>query len=189
MGNLKFVVFFIFAPITIALSIASLTNINKNIENYGKVTAKTGVRLFASRPKSVPTIEADPITADAREEILKQYFTKFDSPLLSYTHLIIEEADRLGLDFRLLPAIARQESGLCKIIPENSHNCWGWGITSVATLYFDSYDQAIKVVSQGIKNNYIDEGLTTPQQIMAKYTPQSNGSWANGVTDFMKDLQ
>ena len=34
----------------------------------------------------------------------------------------------MGFDYRLLPAIAMQESTLCRSIPVDSHNCWGWGI-------------------------------------------------------------
>ncbi len=103
--------------------------------------------------------------------------------------MIGDMADKYSLDFRLITAIAQQESNLCRIIPPGSHNCWGWGIHSESNLGFSSYEEGIETVSQGLKENYIDEGLTTPDQIMTKYTPSSNGSWAHGVNTFMSVMQ
>jgi hypothetical protein len=56
-------------------------------------------------------------------------------------------------------------------------------------LGFNSYSDAIETVSKGLKNNYIDEGLVTPDEIMTKYTPSSNGSWAHGVNEFMSEMK
>ncbi|PIX69017.1 hypothetical protein COZ40_00235 [Candidatus Roizmanbacteria bacterium CG_4_10_14_3_um_filter_39_13] len=98
-------------------------------------------------------------------------------------------ADQYTLDYRLIPAIAMQESGLCKHIYEGSHNCWGWGIYGNKVTRFDSYEEAIETISRGIKKNYIDKGLTTPEAIMRKYTPPSDGSWAFGVNTFLKMIE
>ena len=53
---------------------------------------------------------------------------------------------------------------------------------------FSSYEEAIETVAAGIKRNYVDTGLITPEDVMKKYTPSSNGSWANAVTYFFKVL-
>ena len=82
-----------------------------------------------------------------------------------------------------------QESTLCRAIPPNSHNCWGWGIYGNTVTRFDSYEDAIEIVAQGIKTHYLDKGLTTASKIMAKYTPSSKGSWAFGVNTFLKALE
>ncbi len=100
----------------------------------------------------------------------------------------MKESDKNGIDWRLLVAIAQQESNLCKTIPENSFNCWGWGIHSKGTLKFSSYEEAIKTIARGLKRNYIDRGYTTAEEIMQKYTPLSNGSWAQGVSQFMEEI-
>jgi len=65
----------------------------------------------------------------------------------------------------------------------------GWGITGSGSLGFSSYEDGIETVSKGIKTEYIDKGYTTINEIMSKYTPQSNGSWAEGVNTFMSDMQ
>ncbi len=189
MQTIRFLGVVVLIPLTLAISVITLTSLPKPKSQVRIISAKTGVKIFAARPEVVPSIKIEPEVSDARSQILKKYFSEYGSPLLNYASLIIEEADRVGMDFRLLPAIARQESGLCKVIPEDSYNCWGWGITSVGTLKFKSYEEGIKVVTQGLKNNYLDQGLVNPKDIMAKYTPQSNGSWAQGVNEFMKDLE
>ncbi|MDA1317078.1 MAG: hypothetical protein O3B87_03575 [bacterium] len=118
---------------------------------------------------------------DKRVAILKSFFRKYDSPLYEHADFIVKVSDKNGLDYRLIPAIAMQESTACKFIPYNSYNCWGWGIYGSLVTRFDSYPEAIETVAAGLKKGYIDQGLTTPEEIMAKYTPSSNGSWAKGV--------
>ena len=84
---------------------------------------------------------------------------------------------------------SQQESNLCKKIPSGTFNCLGWGVHSKGTLGFSSFEEAIEVVSKGLKENYIDEGLLTPEEIMTKYTPHSDGSWAYGVNLFMNEIE
>lgn len=126
---------------------------------------------------------------DARVANLKIFFRKFGSPLYDYADKIVEVSDRYQFDYRLLPAIAMQESGLCRVIPNDSHNCWGWGIYGNVVTRFDSYDEAIETVSKGIKKEYIDKGLITASAIMQKYTPSSSGSWAYAVNTFLRALE
>ncbi|MFH1826987.1 MAG: hypothetical protein ABH812_00950 [bacterium] len=121
------------------------------------------------------------VAYDIRVSTLKSFFRIHNSPLFDFADHIVQKADEYKFDYRLLPAIAMQESTLCRSIPKNSHNCWGWGIYGNTVTRFDSYDEAIDTISKGLKENYIDHGLITPSQIMAKYTPSSNGSWARAV--------
>lgn len=125
---------------------------------------------------------------DARAANLKAFLRKYNSDLYDHADKIIEVSDKYGFDYRLLPAIAMQESNLCRVIPDDSHNCWGWGIYGTTVTRFDSYDEAIETVGKGIKEHYIDEGLVTASAIMQKYTPPSQGSWQHGVNLFMKEI-
>jgi len=144
--------------------------------------------VLAASTTSEPEITSDISTADARVEIIKNYLRFYKSPLEPYAQLIVAESDKNNLDWRLLVAIAQQESNLCKVIPENSYNCWGWGIHTEGTLKFDSYEQAIRVIAIGLRKNYIEKGYNTIEEIMKKYTPRSDGSWAFGVNKFMEDM-
>jgi len=126
---------------------------------------------------------------DARAANLKAFLRKYNSDLYNHADKIIEVSDKYQFDYRLLPAIAMQESNLCRVIPDNSYNCWGWGIYGTTVTRFDSYDDAIETVAKGLKKNYIDQGLVTASAIMKKYTPPSQGSWQYGVNSFMKALE
>lgn len=127
--------------------------------------------------------------SNIRAANLKSFFRKYSSPLYDHAELIVKTSDENGLDYRLIPAIAMQESTLCRFIPPDSHNCWGWGIYGNKVTRFSSYDEAIQTVARGLKRNYIDKGRTTPSEIMAAYTPSSNGSWANGVNTVLRLLE
>jgi len=128
-------------------------------------------------------------TKDIRVANLKYFFRKYSSPLYDFAEEFVKAADANSFDYRLLPAIAMQESNLCKYIPENSYNCWGWGIYGGKVTRFASYSEAIDTISRGIKMYYIDKGLKTPEDIMRKYTPPSDGSWAHGVNTFLKIIE
>jgi len=195
------IAFFVLTPVAIATSIFSLFS----LRDASKVTSEivkesseplvlshqvtSGAQVFASLPSSIPSISGSVGVEDARPEIVRKYLEDYNSPLEPYAEAIVAAADKYSLDYRLLTAIAQQESNLCKVIPPGSHNCWGWGIHSQGTLYFDSYEEAIFTVSEGLKENYLDKGYSTPEEIMAKYTPLSNGSWAWGVEKFMSELE
>ena len=127
-------------------------------------------------------------TDDAIPEIVKNYLKKYNSPLLPYADYIVTVSRNHRLDPRLIIAIAQQESNLCKKIPDDSHNCWGWGIHSQGTLKFPSYKQAVDAVVQGLAKNYLGKGLTTPEEIMGIYTPLSDGSWARGIQQFLDEM-
>jgi len=193
--------FFLVTPIVLGVSVFSLISISntkiveKTIMEEATPTVvlgseiTSGTQVFASLPASPPSISGSVTVGDARPEIIRQYLEDYNSPLSPYADALVSASDIYELDYRLLTAIAQQESNLCKIIPPDSHNCWGWGIHSEGTLGFDSYENAIFTVSKGLKENYIDKGYNSPEEIMSKYTPLSNGSWAYGVNKFMSDLE
>lgn len=189
-------VFFIVTPLTLGVSLFSLFSLKSNATAKQTLTfsnllisPQSGVKVYASLPVKFPTISEQITSSDARSEVLKQYMNSYDSPLASYANLIVQTADKYSLDFRLITAISRQESNMCKIIPPDSYNCWGWGIHSKGTLGFASFQEGIEEVSKGLRSEYLNKGYTTVDEIMTKYTPQSNGSWANGVNQFMSEMQ
>lgn len=145
--------------------------------------------LVDEEEPSSDAIKADVKLIDGRAAKLRRYLRSINSPLFDHADLLVEEADKYGYDYRLLVAIGLQESTACKFIPENSYNCWGWGIYGDTVTRFSSYDEAIKTVSAGIKKNYLDKGLITTEQIMKKYTPSSDGSWASAVRFFFHRLE
>lgn len=172
----------IFLVKTIFAQTARETHITIILEEFENITIDEGFE---------DAIDAyqDPDVKDRRVAVLKAFFRRHDSPLYDHAEYVVKVSDEYGLDFRLLPAISMQESGACKVIPINSHNCWGWGIYGNKITRFSSYPEALETVARGLKLNYIDKGLTTPEAIMRKYTPSSNGSWAFGVNTFINVLE
>jgi hypothetical protein len=190
-------VFFTITPLalvssTLALVAIANTTSSNNLQVENSIFLETpisGAQVYASLPSTLPNVSGEVLGADARSELIRQYLKLHHSPLEPYASFIVKTADKYELDYRLTTAIAQKESNLCKSIPENSHNCWGWGIHSEGTLIFDSFEESIEVVSKGIKEKYIDEGYTTPVEIMSKYTPLSKGTWAEGVIQFMEEIK
>lgn len=189
--------FFTVTPIALGTSLFSLLSLNnlsdKTVENLTgqevNVYPKSGARVFASLPTNLPSLGGEAIGQDARSELVRQYLEYWGSPLEPYANFIVQAAAKYDLDYRLITAIAQKESNLCKIIPPGSYNCWGWGIHSQGTLGFDSFEQGIETVSQGLREEYLNKGYSTIEEIMSKYTPLSNGSWAEGVNKFMSDME
>lgn len=188
-------VFFTITPLALfasVLSLVALTNTraqeisrNSNILN----TPKPGVQVYASLPSDFPSVSGEIVEADARPELIRNYLETNNSALAPYSQILVETADEYGLDYRLLTAIAQKESGLCKVIPEGSHNCWGWGIHSAGTLKFSSYEEGIETVSRGLREFYLDQGYVTVEEIMKKYAHPSSTTWAEGVSLYMKQIQ
>lgn len=184
-------VFFLVTPVTLGISLFSLFSLQKTEKvNLAHRQEQGSVRIYASLPSSFPKVDGSYAVADARPELIKNYLVRYNSPLLGLENYMVQKADEYGLDYRLIPAIAQQESNLCKIIPPETYNCWGWGIHSRGTLGFDSYEEAIDTVMRGLKTEYIDKGYTTPDTIWKKYTPGSpDGAWAKGVNQFMTAME
>jgi len=188
--------FFTLTPLTLIIGLFSLLLASPN-QNQPQVLAEStqktpdysGVEIFASLPEELPSVGGEAKAVDARVELLRKYLKNYNSPLERYAEKIVHEADKYAVDFRLITAIAQQESNLCKFIPPETYNCWGWGIHSQGTLGFESYEDGIKTVTKGLREKYLDEGLITVEQIMGRYTPMSPGSWAIGVNTFMSQMQ
>lgn len=183
--------FFIFTPTLIFASIFYFLFLSYNYRLHNSLTSNnpnSGVS-FAALPSVENVLGDSIISKDARIEILKQFFQKYKSPLEPFASNVVEDADKYGLDYRLLPAIAMQESNLCQKIIQDSYNCWGFGIYGKQITRFASYPEAIDTVTKTLVKNYIAGGLDTPEEIMGKYTPTNNGAWAYSVNYFMNLLQ
>ena len=130
-----------------------------------------------------------PTNSEARVEVLTEFFKRYNSPLLSFAQKIVESADKYAIDWRLIPAIAMQESTLCQNIPKNSYNCWGFGIYGGKVTRFSNYGEAIDTITKTLARDYKEKrGLEHPEEIVTRYTPGS-GTWADGVNFVMQRIQ
>ena len=179
--------FFLLTPLILALTLSLLTY-NSFQKNNIVAMGKNPKVAFAALPDASGTLKINIVSQDARLVAVKDFFKQYHSDLLPYADEVISSADKYGLDFRLIPAIAMQESGGCKNAPKGSYNCWGFGIYAKKVTKFNNYYEAIDTVTKTLAKQYKANGLETPEQIMTRYTPGSNGSWAKGVNQFMNQL-
>jgi hypothetical protein len=191
------IIFFLITPITLGVSFFTLNQVSQvkefDVLAYSTVkgvsTAQTPSQLFAALPEAVGGISTAIVTGDARPVIIDQYLKAHNSPMAPHADFLFEMAEKYGLDYRLMIAIAQCESNLCKKAPPESYNCWGFenGETK-----FLSWEQAIEQVAKTLKEEYLDKGLSTPEEIMAKYAPPSvekGGPWAKCVNQFLEELE
>lgn len=179
--------FFLFTPLVLALSLSLLSYSYK--ANLSTLFAYQSPKFaYAAIPAASGTLKTSIGEEDARLTEVKNFFKRYDSDLFPYAENVIIAADKYGLDYRLIPAIAMQESNLCKKAPKDSYNCWGFGIYGKKVTKFENYEDAIDTVTKTLANKYKANGLETAEEIMSKYTPGSNGSWADGVNHFMDQL-
>ncbi len=191
------IAFFTLTPVTIVASVLTLVSFSNDMNLVSKPEvlaaspseSQKALVYAASTNKNTPSMNSQIISGDARPKIIHDYLNSQNSPLTPFAEKVVEAADKYGLDYRLLAAIAQKESGLCRRIPPDSHNCWGWGIHSKGTLMFDNYDEAIEVVSKGLREKYLDQGYVTPEQIMKKYAHPDSTTWADGVNMYMDQME
>lgn len=186
--------FLVITPVTLLFTILFLLYVSyhKNVSHlYASRTAHSSRPpvAYAALPP-LQNISQEEITqTDARVELVRQFFARYKSPLETHAKDVVFYADLYGLDFRLIPAIAMQESNLCHKTPANSYNCWGYGIYGKQVRRFENYAEGIHQVTKTLATVYKKNGLETPAEIMSRYTPSSNGSWARSVSHFMNQLQ
>lgn len=149
-------------------------------------------KLYASIPQTGSQVSENITTSDARPKLIENFFKNYKSPLVDLGALFVTVADKYGLDYKLLPSIAMQESKGGQKVVDSSHNPFGYGIYGDLVIKFSSWEEAIERVGRGLKEDYLDKGLNTPLEIMRKYTPPSlakGGTWAKGVAYFMEKMR
>ncbi len=174
-------------PLLIILNLVYLSYLG-NLKNSQALSKENNKIAYAASPSTQNLLSDRVEPEDARIGSLKEFLEKYKSELLPFTQNIIDSSDRYELDYRLIPAIAMQESNLCKKAPKNSYNCWGFGIYGKTFTKFDNYPDAIETVAKTLAKEYKEKGLVEPEEIMTKYTPSNNGGWARSVSYFMQKL-
>lgn len=181
--------FFAGTPLLILASFIYLSYLNSH-QSSGKVLGAsiTGI-AYAALPPAENTIQPQIVEEESKQEIIRQFFAKYKSPLEEYAGDIIAASERYDIDYRLLPAIAMQESNLCRRIIPDSYNCWGWGIYGSKVTKFSNYPEAIETITRTLSTKYRDKGLVTASEIAKLYNPRNTNNWAENVTSFMDQLK
>ncbi len=132
-------------------------------------------------------------TDDPRVIAMQKFLLAYNSPMYPYARNFVEEADKYGLDWRLVVSISGVESAFGNLVPKGTNNGWGWrGINPDERGWsqFDTWGDGIAVVTSRLALGYGTD--LTPFQIEPTYCPPCGANpahaWANGVTRFMNEL-
>lgn len=166
-------------------------NINKKFIVFILLTAPflfSGRQALAERSveNSSVSVQVEAKKLDNQAQILAEYLANYDSPLQYHAQDFIDAANTYGLDWKLLPSIAGVESTFGKQIP-GGFNAWGWGVYGTQAIYFNSWRDAIFTIAQGLREGYLNKGLTDPYSINRVYAASPH--WGRNVTYFMQDLE
>lgn len=82
---------------------------------------------------------------DDRPTRIDSYFAKHNLPLAGYGQIFVDVAETCDMDWRLLPAIAMQESTGGKFMQYN--NPFGWGSAEIP---FANFEEAIREVGRNL---------------------------------------
>lgn len=181
--------FLIIAPLNLIVSFFFLGETSQNKQISLPTLVRNSYQLYAALPPETGKVLGVVSTGDARPIIIQKYLQKHQSPLSPYANQLFQASEKYGVDYRLIVAIAQCESNLCKKAPPGSYNCWGF---ENGETHFLSWEQAFNQVAKTLREGYLDQGLTTPEQIMPKYAPPSvekGGPWAKCVNQFINELE
>ena len=186
-------------PVTIGVLLINLYALSAYARSPGgahqlnaSAPSDTNFQLAAAGTSQV--VMASVLPGDARVLLIQSFLEKNHSPMAPFADTIVAEADRFGIDFRLVPAIAMCESNAGKHMPKkDEYNAFGIAVYSgqLKGKAFDSWPHAIAWVSQYIKQHYYDRGFTDLYEIGAIWAPPSverGYSWSNCVESFQNSI-
>ncbi len=190
---LLLITFFTFTPIVLLAAIVNLSYYSfQKTGGHNFIYLSDNANVLPISYAALPTTDSQLVGSieiqDGRVLKLKTFLHNYHSVLEDNASLLVEDADKYGFDYRLLPAIAAQESMLCKTEIANTYNCWGWGITKKQTTSFTSYAEAIDTISRGFAKNYIQRGRSTPELIGPVWNPTNTNDWIGKVDYFIGQI-
>lgn len=145
-----------------------------------------GYKVYAAVEERERTFE------DPRAEKVYKFLKKYDSPLAQYAELIVSEADKNGIPYTLVPAIAGKESTFGRQIKPGSHNAWGvmtWDkVGNRSVRVFNSWQEGIAFEAKLLGDNYITDMVGG---IQTRYCPsyECSNTWTNDVTGFAEAMK
>lgn len=191
---IRFVESFVLLPVTLSMSIGDVPKdyTNENTTKSTKIVSlqkeNTGLLgLFSFNQEADREAKILKLKADA----IDNYFEEHDMPLAGTGRKMVQEAEKNGLDWRLVAAIAvRESTGGINDCIKVDNNPFGWGSCRIG---FKTLNDAIETVARNLGGNNPDtahhySGKNT-KQILQKYNPPSVvPRYAEQVLSIMKDI-
>jgi len=141
----------------------------------------SAILLFISGTNKVNATEHD-----LRAEQMRVVLTKYKSPMIGLEDVLIKTAEKYGLDWTLMAAIAGTESSFAKRMPYNCNNPYGWGIYGDNKLCFKSLEDSIEGVASGLAKKY---NISSIESIARTYNTVSTDGWITHTKFFMNKIK
>lgn len=160
-------------------------NVNQGVSQKAIDPAES---MGAEATIATPPATLKPLT---REQKVKTYLEKFNSPLAPHADYIVELADKYDIAYTTIPAIARKESTLGKAIKPGSHNAWGimsWDSQKNRSIrIFNSWEEGIRYTTALISKNYREQMWSKVQD---KYCPdyECSDTWIKTVVQTQEEI-
>jgi hypothetical protein len=139
------------------------------------------ILLFLSGTTSVKADEHVERVAQMRVVL-----TKYNSPMIGLEDVLIKTAEKYGLDWTLMAAIAGTESSFAKRMPYQCNNPYGWGIYGDNKLCFESLEASIEGVASGLAKKY---NISSIESIARTYNTVSTEGWISHTKFFMNKIK
>lgn len=123
---------------------------------------------------------------DLRSAQMRVVLEKYNSPMVGLEDVLITTAEKYGLEWTLLAAIAGTESSFAKRMPVNCVNPYGWGIYGDNKLCFESLKASIEGVAAGLAAKY---NISSLESIARTYNSVSTESWTQHTRFFMNKIK
>ena len=117
---------------------------------------------------------------------MRVVLTKYNSPMIGLEDVLIKTAEKYGLDWTLMAAIAGTESSFAKRMPHNCNNPYGWGIYGTNKICFESLEASIEGVASGLAKKY---NISSIESIARTYNKVSTQGWISHTTFFMNKIK
>ncbi len=130
-----------------------------------------------------------PIHAKSDEHQIAQMrvvLAKYNSPMLGLEDVLISAAQKYGLDWTLMAAIAGTESSFARRMPHECINPYGWGIYGDNKLCFASIEDSIEGVASGLAKKY---NISSIESIARTYNKVNTQAWISHTSFFMRKIK
>jgi hypothetical protein len=121
----------------------------------------------------------------AQREAMIRVLSRYNSPLVDHVDSFIEASEKYELEDYFLVSIAGVESTFAQHMIQGTHNAYGYGR---GTIVFNSWEHGIDTVGSKLRENYINRGAETIDQIGPRYAGGSI-TWAPKVKHFISEFK
>lgn len=182
----------------VIILVAYLGYLNFGVKQYNNVNEVKSTANYIEVEEIEPEviveeIVVEPIVYDNKTmpELSETINASLSSTMENKGELIVTYSLEKGVDPYMATAIILHETGCkygCSRIVRECNNVGGQKGSGCGSYgYFNTLDEGIKAFIDNLKANYIDYGLTTPEQINPKYA--EDPTWSQKVNKYIEDIK